>query len=114
MAPQGNEYTSVVGRRVRQHREAAGLNQGQLAQLAGVSQPTISRIEQGDGVLDAMTALRLAAGLGVRVGALLSPAHMIDQMVTAARPGDSDSGMDDMIAAARAYLADYRRIARDA
>lgn len=114
MAPQDNRYTTVIGRRVREHREAAGLSQGQLAERAGVSQATISRIEQGEGSLDATAALRLAGGLGVRVGALLSPAHMTEHMLTAARPGDSDSGMDDMIAAARAYLADYRRIARDA
>lgn len=109
-----NEYTSLVGARVRSHREARQWNQQQLAERAGVSQPTISRIEKGRGVLDGAAALQLADGLEVRVGALLGPAMIRDQVVTAGRPADEASAMETMKAAAQCYLADFRRVTNQA
>lgn len=36
------------GERIREHRRAADLTQEKLAELTGLSQPTISQIESGD------------------------------------------------------------------
>lgn len=109
MATFAHDITAVVGRRVRAHRLALQLNQQQLAWRSGMSQPTISRIEKGEGPLDASTALQLANGLGVRVGALLEPTYTAEAVITAARPGTSTSAMSTMRAAAVDYLANYRR-----
>ncbi len=38
----------VLGRRVREARDAAKVSQGDAAAAIGVSQPTYSRIETGD------------------------------------------------------------------
>ena len=46
-----------LGERVRRARERVGLNQRQLAELTGISQPTISRVESG--VWPALTVTEL-------------------------------------------------------
>src|SRR5436309_1402890 len=58
---------------VRTLREEKGLNQKQLAELAGISQATISRIENGDiRELKSESVKKLADALGVSVDYLLS------------------------------------------
>ena len=49
-------YAAILGRVLQGHREAAGLNQGQVAAALGISQPAYSKIEQGD---TAVTVLQL-------------------------------------------------------
>lgn len=105
-----HEHSTWIGARVSRYRRAAGINQDQLARLAGVSQPTVSRIERGEGAVDAATAMRLASGLGVDLAALLGPVLVDEDMVAAARPGSDVSAMNQMRAAARDYLADYRHV----
>lgn len=48
-------YNVIVmkpGNRLRELRKAAGLTQGELAELSGVSQPAISQLENGLGSFD--------------------------------------------------------------
>lgn len=55
-----------LGDRVRQARTARGWSQSELASLAGVSRPTVARIEAGQQVR-ASTLNAVAAALGMRV-----------------------------------------------
>ena len=57
-------------RAIQKIRIMAGLTQAQLADLAGVSQETISRIE-GGGVTRTATLDRLAASLGCTAAQLI-------------------------------------------
>lgn len=49
------------GNRIRELRKAAGLNQTQLAQRTGVSQPYISQIENQDGLSLDIARMRILA-----------------------------------------------------
>lgn len=51
--------------RLRELREVAGLNQTELARMAGTSQPQINRLESGERELTPTWAKRLAPYLGV-------------------------------------------------
>lgn len=53
-------------------RERRGLTQKGLAELAGVAQSTVSRIESGECTPDVVIALRLAAALKTTVARLFS------------------------------------------
>lgn len=60
-----------VGARIRLARETAGATQTALAQLAGVSRATLSRIELGQQDATIPTMLAIAKALDLSVGALL-------------------------------------------
>lgn len=57
----------MVGRRIREAREAAGLTQGELAAMLNTRQGTLSSWERGgvDHKLDSLTAIAKALGVGV-------------------------------------------------
>ncbi|WP_423140944.1 helix-turn-helix transcriptional regulator [Parablastomonas sp. CN1-191] len=55
---------------LRELREKAGLTQGQLAELVGVSRKTINTVENGIFVPSTVVALKIAAALGQPVEAL--------------------------------------------
>jgi putative transcriptional regulator len=55
-----------------EHREAAGLTQGELAERIGVSRKTINTVERGHYVPSTVLALRLSKALGVAVEELFS------------------------------------------
>lgn len=57
--------------RLRELRQARFYSQRQLAELAGVAETTIIRIEQGGGVPNPSTVRKLAAALGVAPAALV-------------------------------------------
>ena len=59
-----------VGERIWELRERAGLTQGQLAALAGTSQPGIARIERGNANPTLSTLVRIADALDEELGAL--------------------------------------------
>ncbi|MGK5559282.1 helix-turn-helix domain-containing protein, partial [Actinomadura kijaniata] len=61
----GDERLVEVGRELRRLRTAAGLSGSGLARLAGVPQPTVSRVEMGRRVSDPVVVLRLFEALGV-------------------------------------------------
>jgi transcriptional regulator with XRE-family HTH domain len=56
---------------LRTYREAAGLSQADLAELAGTSQPQVKRLEAGERKLTKEWAVRLAPHLGVQPERLL-------------------------------------------
>ena len=57
--------TDTVGKRVRIAREGAKLSQGRLAQLVGVTQPTISELENGDGETSLLPKIARFTGYSV-------------------------------------------------
>lgn len=64
MSAEGFSLTAEVGRRVRTAREAARLSQDDLAEKAGLSRPTIARIERGaQKQIKPRTIRRIAAAL---------------------------------------------------
>lgn len=60
-----------VGTRIREHREAAGLHQDQLAELCGVSRQTISNWERNKTLPDIVSLKAMADELGTTVDALV-------------------------------------------
>ncbi len=62
-----------VGESVRIIRELQGLSQNQLSELAGISQATISAIENGRGNLGVERAKVLAIALQCRTAVLVFP-----------------------------------------
>jgi transcriptional regulator with XRE-family HTH domain len=62
--------TKAVGRRVRQARVRAGLTQARLAEAAGVTDETVSRIERGAYEAAFSTIVVLARALGVSIDGL--------------------------------------------
>lgn len=74
------------GDRIRTARQRVGLNQRELARLAGVSQPTISRVEKGDHPGLRITELhRVAMATGTTVAALSRGADGRARLLGAAR-----------------------------
>lgn len=76
------EVTEVrtTGRRVRQFRRAAGLTKTALAQRAGISADTVSRLEEADitGYNTHISTLAAVAGaLGVKAGELTNLGTLI-------------------------------------
>ena len=56
-----------VGEILRQARKRAGLNQGQVAQRAGLLQSGVSRVESGRVEPELSTLVRLADACGIEV-----------------------------------------------
>ncbi len=65
--------TAVFAHRLTQLRQARGLNQAALAQLAGLTPQAISLLEKGKRRPLMDTCERLAAALNVDLDELLSP-----------------------------------------
>jgi transcriptional regulator with XRE-family HTH domain len=63
-----------LGARVREARQRAGLTQAALAEAAGVTDETVSRLERGAYEPSLSTVLALAAALGTDVASLASGA----------------------------------------
>lgn len=61
-----------IAKRVRDARDTRGWSQEELAERAGVSRPTIARIERGDDVSTA-TLVKVAVALGLSVGVRPTP-----------------------------------------
>jgi DNA-binding XRE family transcriptional regulator len=56
-------YRKQVGQAIRQQREAIGMTQEQLAELAGIPQSHVSRLERGKHAPSHLTIQRVAAAL---------------------------------------------------
>src|SRR5215203_1815220 len=65
VVPVWRENRKRAGKRLRAIREAAGLNQLQLAAASGLTHEAISRLEAGKRAPLATTVVKLAQGLGV-------------------------------------------------
>lgn len=62
---------SQLGTRIRDRRNKLGLNQHQLAEISGIQQYQISRIERGDLDPRISTTMKLAAALDMTMAGLL-------------------------------------------
>jgi transcriptional regulator with XRE-family HTH domain len=87
--------TIEVGARVERAREAAGLSQRALADIAGISQPTLSRIISGDRTAKMPELVAIAWATGVMVTELIGPGTVAERAQCAAR-ATGDSGMEGM------------------
>lgn len=64
-----------LGRRIRQARDASGLNLHELARLSGISAPALSRIETGKRDLRITSLYRIAAALRISARDLVDQAE---------------------------------------
>lgn len=63
-----NQYDRIrIGNRLRELREAQGLTATQLAERCGLSQPTISKIENGKWSVSLDILSKICEALGTRV-----------------------------------------------
>lgn len=67
-----NESTKAFGDRVRDRRNQLGLSQEKLAAICSVHWTMVGKIERGQRSLRLETILKLAAGLDIDAGALVS------------------------------------------
>lgn len=65
----------MLGMRVRELREAAGLSQSELARRTGTRQPNIARLETGGGIPKLETLQRIAGALGMELEVSFRPAR---------------------------------------
>jgi transcriptional regulator with XRE-family HTH domain len=89
---------------IRDARKTRGYTQADLARLAGYSQPTISRLENGGSrVTDTDVLARLAELLGITPAALGIATSCVDELVDTYRPGTPALGqlLLDLVANAR-------------
>ncbi len=63
-----------LGLEVKERREASGLSQRQLAELVGIRQPNIARLEAGDVLPTLATLERVAEALGLTLEVTFLPA----------------------------------------
>ncbi|MFJ3662078.1 helix-turn-helix domain-containing protein [Streptomyces sp. NPDC090119] len=83
----------LVGERIRSERERAGFNQRDLAARAQLSQPTLTRIENGVRAGVTLAELdRLAVALDIPVRLLTSGDPVRERVQVAARINGSDAG----------------------
>lgn len=61
----------VFTNKIRKHRERLGLTQLELAVAAGITPPTLSRIENGHQMPNLVTVYQLARTMGVTVEELI-------------------------------------------
>ncbi|MCW2877340.1 MAG: helix-turn-helix protein, partial [Sphaerisporangium sp.] len=79
-----------IGARVRRERERAGLTQRELADLTGISQPTLARIELGSRPRLTIAELdRLATAMGVPLRELTSGSPVRSRVRIAARMAEA-------------------------
>jgi transcriptional regulator with XRE-family HTH domain len=64
----------MLGMRVRELREAAGLSQSELARRTGTRQPNIARLEAGGGIPRLDTLARIAGALDMELEVSFRPA----------------------------------------
>lgn len=67
----GSAILAALGSAIREHRTAAGLTQGQLAERAGIGRPHLNHIEGGRKSPTVVVLVHLARGLGVDPAVLL-------------------------------------------
>lgn len=73
---------SDIGYRIKKLRERVGINQQRLAELMGVSRPTISQIENGERKICSDELIKLSEIFGVSVGSLLNLEKLPEVILT--------------------------------
>lgn len=90
------ELTRVhLGERIARARERTGLSQGALAELLGLTQSAISRIETGERSIDSIELAKVAKILGVSVLDLLEQNPLMEELLVAARAEAAESAAID-------------------
>jgi len=79
MARPTSEATRALGERVRTHRNALGLSQEALADRCGVHWTFLGQVERGQRNLRLSNLLKIAAGLGVDPGELVSGLKVFEE-----------------------------------
>jgi transcriptional regulator with XRE-family HTH domain len=88
--------SNLLARSVRAHRESRGLSLGALAQLAGISKTSLSKIEAGQGNPSLEVLNRISQALKVPPGTLLGETHHSQLHLVRSGEGQvvkSDSGL---------------------
>lgn len=70
--PALNETTRVFGERVRDRRTVLGLSQETAAHLCGIHWTQLGKVERGQRSLRLETIVKIAAGLNIDAGELVS------------------------------------------
>ncbi len=100
---------TLIGRRIREEREAAGYTQAQLAQRAAIDDTVLSRIENGQRGIDSLILRRIARTLEVPMDRFFTAREGI----ALARSGDSEE-VRGMVEWARRMKADLRFVRKAA
>src|ERR1044072_10049355 len=90
------ELTQVfLGKRIANARERSDLSQEALAELVGLTQSAVSRIEAGERAVESLELARLAKALRVSVLELLEERPLMEELLVAARTEAVESaGLD--------------------
>lgn len=87
--------TTDVGGRIERARAAAGLSQRALAELTGISQPTLSRVVSGQRTAKMPELVDIAWATGVTVAELAGTGTVAERVECAAR-ATNHANMDGM------------------
>jgi transcriptional regulator with XRE-family HTH domain len=74
-----NRELKEIARKLRELRDAEGLNQGQFAKKVGLTQAAISQFEDGKRFPSSKALQKIAAGLGLSIDILLGNAGNNDE-----------------------------------
>ena len=91
-----NDTSHLLAQAVRAHRESRGFSLGSLAEKAGISKASLSKIEAGQGNPSLEVLRRIAEALNVPTGALLEGENRPQLRVIRSGEGQfvaSDSGL---------------------
>lgn len=80
-----------IGQRLAGARETVGMSQRELAQLSGISQPTIHRIESGQREASILELSALADACGVLITDLQGTGTLGNEVSCAGRTSDAGS-----------------------
>lgn len=94
----------MLGRRIREVREAEGISQVAAAEALEISQPTYSRVESGERPLAGDELVILADLFGVRAAAITGLPQLQQRARYAARTDGSSAAMETMREKLYAYL----------
>lgn len=86
---------AFLGERIARARQRAGISQGALAELVGLTQSAISRIEAGERSVESLELARIARELQISVLDLLEERPLMEELLLAARAKATESaGLD--------------------
>lgn len=71
-----------IGSKIKQLREAAGLTQEELAEVAGIQPSKVALVESGEASPTIATLLKIARRLGIRLGTILDGTEATGPIVT--------------------------------
>lgn len=92
-----SELKGMIGRRIREEREARGMTQGALAAALGIAAARLCRIEKGQRGVDTLVLRRAVQVFEVPMGTLFEQ----PQETAPARHGRDGAAMQEMLDYAR-------------